>query len=252
MGLDAVTKSKEKSTGEPTNIPRISIVNFGMGNLFSVKHACELFGLKVSITCSPDEIFLSDVVILPGVGAFGDAMKNLQALDLITVLREVANSSRLFLGICLGMQLLMTESHEFGHHRGLGIIEGSVEQLNHPKDCFGEPLKVPHVGWNRIYRLRQARGQDPWKNTLLEGLEDGAFMYFVHSFYVKPEDPHITLSFTRYGEIEFCSSLQCGNIFACQFHPERSGREGLEIYKTISSYLKHRAEGARSEGTSKS
>jgi len=252
MALNVVTKSEETSAREPADIPKVSIVNFGMGNLFSIKQACERFGLKVNITCSPDDIFLSDVVVLPGVGAFGDAMENLRALDLITVLREVAKSSRLFVGICLGMQLLMTESYEFGHHRGLGIIDGSVMRLNHPKDCSGESLKVPHIGWNRIYRLREVRDQNPWENTFLEGLDDGVFMYFVHSFYVKPEDPNITLSFTRYGDIEFCSSMQCGNIFACQFHPERSGREGLEIYKAISSYVKKKTEGVGSEATSRS
>jgi glutamine amidotransferase len=241
MALSVVTKSEERSAGEPTEIPKVSIVNLGMGNLFSVKHACELFGLRVSITSSPDEIFLSDVVVLPGVGAFGDAMKNLKALGLITVLQEVAKSSRLFVGICLGMQLLMTESHEFGYHRGLGIIEGSVVRLDHPKDYSGESLKVPHIGWNRIYRLRETSDKNPWKNTLLEGVEDGVFMYFVHSFYVKPEVPNITLSFTRYGDIEFCSSIQYGNIFACQFHPERSGREGLKIYEAISSCVKNNA-----------
>ncbi|MFQ5801304.1 MAG: imidazole glycerol phosphate synthase subunit HisH [Candidatus Methylomirabilales bacterium] len=219
--------------------PKVAIVDYGMGNLFSVKHACEHVGLKASITASNLEILAADAVILPGVGAFGDAMKMLTRLDLERALLDFAASGKQLVGICLGMQLLMTESHEFGQHRGLGIIEGEVVRLEESVDGVRR-LKVPQVGWNRIYTVRQSvppyedrTDSSPWQGTLLEGLPDGEFMYFVHSFYPRTIDPTVVLSATRYGQIEFRSSLRLGNVFACQFHPERSGPQGLHIYRNL-------------------
>ena len=216
--------------------PKVAIVDYGVGNLFSVKHACDSVGLHASITSLKQEILSAEAVILPGVGAFGDAIEALRRLDLIQVLREVAASSRPFMGICLGMHLLMDESHEFGNHKGLGIIKGSVITLEKPTDISGKRLKIPHIGWNHVCK---AKGFDSnsWDNSALEGLVDGEFMYFVHSFYVKPADPGLNLSITQYGDIEFCSSFQYKNIFACQFHPERSGTKGLQIYRNIASLI---------------
>ncbi len=136
------------------NDPKAAVINYGMGNLFSVKHACENSGLQATITSSKQEIMAADMVILPGVGAFGDAMEMLRQLDLIPVLQEAA-SSKPFVGICLGMQLLATEGYEFGHHQGLDIIKGSVVRFDNPIDDSGKQLKVPHVGWNHIYRVKR-------------------------------------------------------------------------------------------------
>ena len=213
--------------------PKVAIVDYGVGNLFSVKHACEKVGIEAVITSSKQEILNADGVILPGVGAFGDAMELLKRLDLVGVLKEVAESSKPLIGICLGMHLLMTESHEFGHCQGLGVIKGSVIRFTNLPDVSWKKIKVPHVGWNRIYRSSENVDGKVWKNSVLEGLKDGEFMYFVHSFYVVPEDPGIVLSKTSYGQIEFCSSFQYKNILAFQFHPERSGVQGLIIYDKL-------------------
>ena len=212
--------------------PRVAIVDYGMGNLFSVKQACEHVGMHATVTSSKDAILAAEAVILPGVGAFGDAMETLRKLGLVGVLRDIAVSETPLFGICLGMQLLMSESYEFGHHRGLEIIEGEVIRLEEAREGRWR-LKVPHVGWNRISQPRP----DSWRDSWLDGLDDGEFMYFVHSFYPKPADQSLVRSMTRYGHAEFCSSLQRGNVFACQFHPERSGRRGLRIYQNLAVCL---------------
>lgn len=215
---------------------QVAIVDYGMGNLFSVKHACEQAGLSAEITASCKEILAASAVILPGVGAFGDAMETLRRLDLVSVLRDVAASGKPMLGICLGMQLLMTESYEFGRHQGLCIIEGEVVRLRESLDRVRR-LKVPHIGWNCIYRRKGPEAPDggllSWESSLLEGLPDGDFMYFVHSYFPRPVNASVILSTTRYGPIEFCSSLSSGNVFACQFHPERSGPHGLCVYHNL-------------------
>lgn len=216
--------------------PKIAIVDYGMGNLFSVKHACEHAGLQASITSSAQEVLEANAVILPGVGAFGDAMDTLRQLDLVRALQEVAASYRPLVGICLGMQLLMTESFEFGWHAGLGVIPGKVVRLENPFGASGV-LKVPHICWNRMYRSGIAN--DSWAGSLLDGLPNGVFMYFVHSFCVKPEDNEIIISTTKYSNIEFCSALRYRNIFAFQCHPERSGSQGLMVYHNLASKLNY-------------
>ncbi len=225
-----------------SNKPNVAIVDYGVGNLFSVKHACNNVGIQANITSDKQKILSADAVILPGVGAFGDAVESLRKLDLIHVLKDVAISSKPFVGICLGMHLLMDESEEFGSHRGLGIIKGSVIRFNNPVGISGKCLKVPHVGWERIRRNIDIRG-NLWDSSVLEGLPDGEFMYFVHSFYVKPENSSLILSTTQYGNIEFCSSMQSKNIFACQFHPERSGLQGLKIYGKLASFINEQSKG---------
>jgi glutamine amidotransferase len=219
--------------------PRVAIVDYGMGNLFSVKHACEHVGIAASLTSTPQEILQADAVILPGVGAFGDAMETLRERDLIAPLRDVAASGKPFVGICLGMQLLMEESFEFGRYAGLGLIPGNVVRLD-SSSSGGRPVKVPQVCWNRLTRV--GRGDsDSWAGTLLEGLPDGVFMYFVHSFVVVPNDSRVIISKTHYGPNEFCSALAVGNIFACQCHPERSGKSGLQVYHNLALWLQNRA-----------
>ena len=215
--------------------PHVAIVDYGMGNLFSVKHACEYVGLTAVITSVRQEILDADAVILPGVGAFGDAMETLRQLDLVGALHKVVVSSKPLLGICLGMQLLMSESFEFGHHSGLGIIPGTVERFEKPIG-FNGILKVPQVCWNQMFRIENAPN-DPWSDSVLRGLPDGVFMYFVHSFYVKPADARFSIAKTRYGDIEFCSALLYRNVFACQCHPERSSSQGLQVYRNLATLL---------------
>lgn len=220
--------------------PDVCIVDYGLGNLFSIESACHWAGMDAKVSASPQEILKSDVVILPGVGAFGDAMDALHRLDLVEPIKEVARSQKRLVGICLGMQLLMTESYEFGTHQGLGLIDGAVVRFNEGTGP-DRRLKVPQVGWNRIFKAPPTLGSsqqgntenDRWSGTPLHGIADGEHLYFVHSFYVEPQDPEVVLSVTRYGETGFCSSMQFGNIFAAQFHPERSGQWGLEIYRNI-------------------
>ena len=219
---------------------RVAIVDFGMGNLFSVGQACEEAGLSGFTTSSPHDLLEADAVILPGVGAFSDAMAALTRLDLISPLLDVAASRKPLMGICLGMQLLMSESHEFGRHNGLGIIEGEVIRLD---VSLGGPraTKVPQIGWNQICsppgipKPSSLKIENHWNNTLLNGLPDGAYMYFVHSYYAKPVDTCLVTSISHYGENEFCSSLTKGNIFASQFHPERSGLGGLRVYRNLAA-----------------
>lgn len=206
----------------------VTIIDYGMGNLFSVKQACEHVGLTAKITSDKKDVAQAPVVILPGVGAFGDAMNNLRKLDLLGVISDFITSGRPFMGICLGMQLLMSESEEFGPHKGIGLFGGKAVKfpLRHSK---GYPIKVPQVGWNRVY----GASQKSWDGSPLEGLTGGEYMYFVHSFYVVPEKREIMLSKTRYEDVEYCSALQDGNVFACQFHPEKSGPNGIALYRNF-------------------
>jgi glutamine amidotransferase len=218
--------------------PTVAVVDYGLGNLFSVRHACAHAGLDAFITGRPADVFAAHAVLLPGVGAFGDAMDGLRRRDLVAPLRARARSGKLLIGVCLGQQLLMTVSHEFGRHEGLGLIEGDVVRFAESA-CPGRPLKVPQVGWNRI--RRPPHQVDPWADTPLAGLRDGEPMYFVHSFYTRPADSGVVLARTHYGPTEFCSALRQGNTFAFQFHPERSGPEGMRIYHNIAALIRSRA-----------
>jgi glutamine amidotransferase len=220
----------------------VAIVDHSLGNLYSVKHACGHVGLHAEITSSTEAIANARSVILPGVGAYGDAMATLHRLDLVSVLRDFAASGKPLIGICLGVQLLMTESFEFGHHQGLDLITGQVVPFDHPREG-DRALKVPQIGWNRICRAGQARWEAP--GSLLNDIDDGEYMYFVHSYIVQPQDPDVILSTSRYGQIEFCSSLQRGNVFACQFHPERSSNAGLRMYQNLAAQIKPTAQGEK-------
>jgi len=215
------------------SFPKVAIVDYALGNLYSIKHACERVGLESIITSSRDEILQADGVLLPGMGAYGEAMQTLHKLDLVTVLQDYMASGRPLIGICLGIQLLLTESYEFGNHKGLGIIEGAVIPLDHPHEGERE-LKIPQVGWNQLHALRS------WNDTPLEDIPNNEYMYFVHSFVPKPQDVNVVLSTTNYGGVEFCSSIQQKNIFACLFHPERSGIAGLRIYQNLAAQFKQR------------
>ncbi|CAB1057783.1 Imidazole glycerol phosphate synthase amidotransferase subunit HisH [Olavius sp. associated proteobacterium Delta 1] len=214
----------------------VAIVDYGLGNLFSVKHACSRVGLDAEITSSGEAIIKADAVILPGVGAFGDAMENLQKLDLIEPLHDAARFKPL-MGICLGMQLLMSESEEFGNYKGLGIIPGRSVRFENPIGEGGRAMKVPHVGWNQILSATKNYSVSDWDQSLLKGIGEGEYMYFVHSFYVQVDDRSVEHSISTYGNIEFCSSLRLKQIFASQFHPERSGVSGLRIYHNFKNMI---------------
>lgn len=209
-----------------------AIVDYGLGNLFSVRNTCEHVGLKPIITNDEATILAAKLVILPGVGAFGDAISVLKERGLDKTLRTVADSDQMLFCICLGLQLLMTESFEFGRHQGLDIIQGQVLRLS-DTDAKGNRVRVPHVGWSQVYygESKSDAAPDHWLGSPLENIKNRESMYFVHSYFVKPVDPSVILTKTVCGDQEYCSSIRYKNIFACQFHPERSGQEGLKIYR---------------------
>jgi len=211
-------------------LPVASIIDYGMGNLFSVKQACRYAGIDPVITADRSVIRDSDALILPGVGAFGDAMKCLEDMGLIPVIKDFISTGKPFMGICLGLQLLMSESEEFGNHKGLDIIKGRVVKFPENNED-GNKNKVPQVCWNRIC-MNSNTVHKGWENTPLMGIDDGEFMYFVHSYYVLLDNKELILSTTDYGGMEYCSSILWKNVFAVQFHPEKSATEGLKIYKT--------------------
>ena len=206
----------------------IAIIDYDMGNLRSVQKAFEAMGCPAVVTRDPKAITDASHVVLPGVGAFGDCMRNLDAYGLVDpVLRAIA-SGKPFLGICLGLQLLFSESEEFGTHRGLGVIPGKVVRFAwSPSDAAdGRPqaLKVPHMGWNAVAMRK--------RTPALDGVHDGAYMYFVHSYHVVPDDRAVVCTTTDYGA-PFVSSVAHDNIFACQFHPEKSQAGGLRIIRNF-------------------
>ncbi len=197
----------------------IAIVDYGMGNLRSVQKGIERVGSAAEVTRDAGRIEAAAGVVLPGVGAFGACMGNLRAYDLVDTVRRVIERGTPFLGICLGMQLLFDESEEFGPVRGLGIFPGRVLRF---ADRPG--LKVPHMGWNCIRKQQEL--------PHLRGIDDGAFVYFVHSYYVVPADPALTATSTDYG-IEFTSAIARDNVFATQYHPEKSQGVGLKILENF-------------------
>jgi glutamine amidotransferase len=209
----------------------IAIIDYGMGNLRSVQKAVEKLGFTSEVTRSGAKIADADGVILPGVGAFKDCMENLDHYKLIQPVLKTISSGKPFLGICLGLQLLFTESREFGHFPGLDVIKGSVVPFSHrlvDPDDEKSFLKIPHMGWNVIHK----NGLPP----LLENIADESYFYFVHSYYVVPEDPAVIATTTDYG-IDFVSSIYRDNIFATQFHPEKSQLQGLEILKAFGNMV---------------
>jgi len=200
----------------------IAIIDYGMGNLRSVAKALAHVGAEAVITQDARVLQQAAGVVLPGVGAFGEAMDNLRAADLIDPIHQVVRSGKPFLGICLGLQLLFETSEErFAPDaplpQGLGILRGRV--LRFPDD-----LKVPQIGWNTLRFPRPAR--------LFAGVEPGSYVYFVHSYYVVPDDPDVVAAVTDYG-IEYCSAVEAGNVMAVQFHPEKSSRVGLRILRNF-------------------
>lgn len=213
----------------------VAIIDYEMGNLFSVRRACEHVGLEATITQDADAVRHAGGVILPGVGAFGDAMRTLRRLGMVEALQEVVAAGTPLFGICLGMQLLMSESEEFGAHRGLDFVPGTVARLSPTGD---PPARVPHVGWNDLHR---AAGRDA--GTPLEDVPPEARMYFVHSYAVQPQDEACIVTTTEYGGVRFCSSLRQGAIFATQYHPERSAAAGLRMYQKWKWFVEAKVKG---------
>lgn len=213
--------------------PRVAIVDYGMGNLFSVQQACRAAGLDAVLTMSPAEVRAADGVVLPGTGAFEGAIRTLREHGLVAAIQSVASAGRPLVGVCLGMQLMMEESQEFGRHEGLGLFKGTVVPFL-PRSADGHQWKIPQVGWNRVTLQRHApAGQ--WETG---GLRDGDFMYFVHSFYVEPTDASTVVATARYGGETFCASLRRDNILTWQFHPERSASRGLALYQTFADKVR--------------
>jgi glutamine amidotransferase len=203
---------------------RVVIIDYQLGNLFSVKQACDSVGIDAIISSDKNDIINADALILPGVGAFNEAMNNLTTLDILKSIKtKVQNSTPIF-GICLGLQLLFTESEEFGSCQGLDLIPGIIKRF--PLVFQGRKIKVPHISWNTIVKANQV-----WNETPLNELNENEFMYFIHSYYVSPNSEVSTLTTTNYDGIDFCSSVLHKNIFATQFHPEKSGIKGVSIYK---------------------
>ena len=198
----------------------IAIIDYQMGNLRSVQKGFEKVGQEAQIVSDPQQLEGATKVVLPGVGAFGDAIKELTERGFVDPLREWLEQDRPFLGICLGLQLLFERSFEGGEHRGLGVLAGEVLRFDVPA-----PLKVPHMGWNELQLQKPA--------PILEGINPGDHLYFVHSYYVAPEDREVVAVEADYGG-PFCAMVWRGQLFATQFHPEKSQRVGLQILKNFS------------------
>ena len=199
----------------------IAIVDYGVGNLFSLVSSLRALGLAAEVTGDAGRLRAADRIILPGVGAFGDARRKLDDTGLVSVLREEAERKP-FLGICLGMQLLFDRSFEYGEHPGLGLVPGQVVDLR--ADLIDRSLKVPHMGWNSLEILRD----DP----LFRYLQNGEYVYYVHSFYAK-DCAESTLGVSRYGGVAVTGVVRSGNVYGTQFHPEKSGDTGLRLLRAF-------------------
>ncbi|MCI6283121.1 imidazole glycerol phosphate synthase subunit HisH [Selenomonas sp.] len=199
----------------------IAVIDYGVGNLFSVEKAVAALGADVKVTSDKETIEAAEKIILPGVGAFGDCMKNLEATGLIPTIKSLVADGRPMLGICVGLQILFDGSEESPGAKGLGLIHGMVKKINAPG------LKIPHMGWNSL-TIREKR--EP--HDLFRGLVEHPYVYFVHSYHAVPDDPSVITATTEYGE-QLTASVAAGNLQATQFHPEKSGDVGLSILKNF-------------------
>ena len=199
----------------------IAVIDYGVGNLFSVEKAVAALGADVKVTSDKETIEAAEKIILPGVGAFGDCMKNLEATGLIPTIKSLVADGRPMLGICVGLQILFDGSEESPGAKGLGLIHGMVKKINAPG------LKIPHMGWNSL-TIRESR--EP--RDLFHGLQEHPYVYFVHSYHAVPDDPAVITATTEYGA-QLTASVAVGNLQATQFHPEKSGDVGLSILKNF-------------------
>ena len=196
----------------------IAIIDYGMGNLHSVYNALQAIGAQAEITSDPEQLKQADGIILPGVGAFRDCMRNLEQSGLIDTIKSEAAQGKPLLGICLGMQVLFEKEYEVEECAGLGLLQGEIRLMEDPD------VKIPHIGWNSLDFLHEGR--------LFAGLKEQPYVYFVHSYYLKAKDPSIVKATTEYG-VTIHASVEKGNLFACQFHPEKSSTVGLQILKNF-------------------
>lgn len=206
-----------------TNL-KVAVIDYGVGNLFSVSKAFERFCENVKIVNSTQSLEHFDALVLPGVGAFKSGMEGLRELGMIDEIKKFAESGRPVLGICLGAQLLLSEGNEFGVHQGLDIVPGSVKKIQ-----ATEGVKIPHIGWNTI----TPASEDGWRTTLLDNVKHAEYTYFVHSYVCVPSDVQDVVAHTEYGGESFCSIFKRGNVIGVQFHPEKSGSAGLRIIENF-------------------
>lgn len=212
---------------EIMSAPEVVVVDYGMGNLLSVRRGLEHCSAQVVVTADSDAILTAPRVVLPGVGAFRDGMEELRRRGLDAVLREVVARGKPLLGICLGMQMLLDESDEFGITAGLGLIPGRVIPVP-AITSDGRPQKIPHIGWNALVL---PKGHENWEGTLLSGIAPGEAVYFVHSFMASPIDPAHRVADCLYGGTPVSAAIGRASVFGCQFHPEKSGEVGLHVLK---------------------
>jgi glutamine amidotransferase len=208
--------------------PRLAVIDYDMGNLRSVAKALESVGCRVDWVEDASKLGRYDGLVLPGVGAFGEAMKNLKKRGLVSAIRKWIADERPFLGICLGYQLLFESSEEGRKTPGLGVFKGRVRRLE-----GGKSLKVPHIGWNRVEKRAV-------QSPIYRGIPEGSYFYFVHSYVPVPENPALVATTSRYGR-PFASSIRSGNLFACQFHPEKSGETGMKLLRNFAAVTKEAA-----------
>jgi glutamine amidotransferase len=214
------------SSNQAPDSPRIAVVDYGMGNLRSVQKALERVGVAAEVTRDAERIEFADAVVLPGVGAFGACIDNLRRFELVDPVLRVIESNKPFLGICVGLQLLFEESEEFGPVRGLGVLPGRCRRF---RDNGDADYRVPHMGWNQLSKKQPS--------PLLDGIDDGSFVYFVHSYYAESDDPGVVAATTTYG-CDFVASIVRDNLFACQFHPEKSQATGLQILRNFGNIVR--------------
>ncbi len=206
---------------------KITIIDYGCGNILNLVRAIRFLGYEAETTHDKKKIMNSSHVILPGVGAFGNAMKQLEKYNLQNAILEYAKLNRPLFGICLGMQILLTVSYEFGVHRGLGLIKGEVIKILNKKN---NEIKIPHMGWNEIYPNNDKK---EWKNKILSNSLIGKEFYFVHSFVSVTKNPNLTIAVCNYSGISIPAFVSVDNIFGCQFHPEKSADNGLVVLKNF-------------------
>lgn len=210
------------------NKKKVVIIDYGHGNLFSINQACIHLGYSPIISSDQRVISDADSLILPGVGAFKVAMNELTKKGLIEPINDFVKKGNNLMGVCLGMQLLFETSEEFGINVGLGLINGNV--LKFPYTFNEKKIRIPQIGWNKLF---EDKSTNKWINTPLEEVSEEDYMYFIHSYYANPSDTKDVLSFSYYQDIKYCTSVQKGNIFGFQFHPEKSAEKGLTIYKNF-------------------
>ena len=217
----------------------IVVIDYGMGNLHSVQKALEVVGARVRISSCAEDILKADKVVFPGVGSFGEAMKELNKRKLVRPIKDAINEGKPFLGLCLGLQLLFERSEEAPGVKGLGILKGEVKKFKFAQYAIRNTqyaLKVPHMGWNNIaysgQRIACLPDRQAYREKILTGVPRGAYMYFVHSYYVKPKEKRVVLTTTSYGR-DFVSGVCRDNVYAFQFHPEKSQELGLRILKNF-------------------